>query len=84
MFPVNTIAQILPAIQIVLSILLIVAILLQRNSGEGGIEGALGGSSMNMSKFSRRGAEKILFISTIVLAILFAVSAVVAILVTYA
>lgn len=75
----QTISAVLPIVQLVLSILLIVLILLQRSSD--GIEGAFGGGSSNMTYFSRRGAERILFISTIVVAILFAVSAVVAILV---
>lgn len=78
---VNTTAQILPIVQIVLSVLLIAAILMQRSSD--GIEGALGGSSVSFSRFTRRGGEKILFIATIVIAVLFAVSAVLAILLAY-
>ena len=78
----NTLTGILPVIQIVLSVLLIGAILIQRSSE--GIEGALGGSSMSFSRFTRRGSEKFLFYATIVIAVLFAVSAVVAILATYA
>lgn len=69
----NTITQILPWLQLALSILLILLVLLQRSAD--GIEGALGGSSSQMTYFSRRGAERFLFIATIVIAILFAASA---------
>ena len=68
------IISILPWIQLVLSILLIILVLLQRSAD--GIEGALGGTSQNMTYFARRGAERFLFISTIVVAVLFAVSAI--------
>ncbi|MEK7176820.1 MAG: preprotein translocase subunit SecG [Patescibacteria group bacterium] len=65
--------QILPYIQIVLSILLVVGILLQRSEASlgsaFGSEGALGG------RFMRRGLEKILFNATIVIGILFGLSA---------
>lgn len=73
------ISTILPIVQLVLAILLIVLVLLQRSSD--GIEGALGGGASNMTYFARRGAERILFISTIVVAVLFAASAILAILV---
>jgi protein translocase SecG subunit len=69
----NTIILALPWIQLVLSILLIGLVLLQRSAD--GIEGALGGSSSNMTYFARRGAEKFLFTATIIIAVLFAVSA---------
>ena len=69
----NTITQVLPWFQLVLSLLLVVLVLLQRSAD--GIEGALGGSASNMTYFARRGAERFLFIGTIVIAILFAVSA---------
>ena len=75
----NTIAQVIPIVQLILSILLIVAILVQRASD--GIEGAFGGGSGNITYFARRGGERFLFIGTIVLAVLFALSAVIAILV---
>ena len=69
----NTITHVLPWIQLALSILLVISVLLQRSAD--GIEGALGGSASNMTYFARRGAEKVLFIATIVIAVLFAVSA---------
>lgn len=65
--------QILPYIQIILSILLIVGILLQRSEASlgsaFGSDGALGG------RFMRRGLEKILFNATLVVAVLFGLSA---------
>ncbi len=62
-------ATILPIIQIILSVLLVVAILLQSRSA--GI-GALGGSEDTGTSFAtRRGFEKFLFTGTIVIAILF-------------
>ena len=66
--------SLLPYAQIVLSALLIGAILLQRTGAQVG--GAFGGSDNMSSAFhTRRGFEKVLFNSTIVFAILFAVSA---------
>ncbi len=69
----NTITQVLPWIQLVLSVLLVILVLLQRSSD--GIEGALGGSASNMTYFARRGAERFIFLATIVIAVLFAASA---------
>jgi protein translocase SecG subunit len=74
----NTITHFLPYIQIVLAILLILAISFQR-SGDG-MEGALGGTASNITHFARRGREKILFFATIIIAILFAGTAVISIL----
>lgn len=69
----NTITHVLPWIQLALSILLITLVLIQRSAD--GIEGALGGNSSNMTYFARRGAERFIFIATIIIAVLFAVSA---------
>jgi protein translocase SecG subunit len=74
----NTITQFLPILQLVLSILLILAIIFQR-SGEG-IEGALGGTASTITRFARRGGEKFLFFATIVIAVLFVISSVIGIL----
>ncbi|NDE68219.1 preprotein translocase subunit SecG [bacterium] len=72
----KTISSLLPYIQIVLAIVLLVAILLQKTGAQVG--GAFGGSDNFSSAFhTRRGFEKTLFIATIVIAILFAVSALV-------
>jgi protein translocase SecG subunit len=71
-FPV-AMQTILAAVQIVLSILLIVGVLLQRS--EAGLGSAFGADGMNMTRYARRGFEKFLFQGTIVVAILFAASA---------
>jgi preprotein translocase subunit SecG len=66
--------SLLPYIQIILSVILVATILLQRTGAQVG--GAFGGSDNFSSAFhTRRGMEKVLFRSTIVIAILFAVSA---------
>ncbi len=66
-------AHLLPYIQIILSILLVVGILLQRS--EAGLGSAFGADGMSSPQYTRRGFEKLLFRATIVIAILFAVSA---------
>lgn len=63
------IANIIPYIQIVVSILLIVTVLLQQSGSSLG--GAFGGADDVTSKRTRRGFEKTLFNTTIVLVILF-------------
>ncbi len=73
------IATMLPYIQIILSIILIVAILFQQSSA--GVGGALGGGDGGGLYHTRRGFEKFLFVTTIVVGILFAASAFFAILV---
>ncbi|MFT7328323.1 MAG: protein translocase SecG subunit [Crocinitomicaceae bacterium] len=66
----NSLITILPTLQIILSVLLIISILLQKS--EESLGGAFGGSdSVDTTKTTRRGSEKILFQSAIVLAILF-------------
>lgn len=55
--------------QIAVSVLLIIAVLLQQRGG--GLSSAFGGSGMEYS--TKRGAEKITFYATIVLAIAFLV-----------
>ena len=68
------IASILPYIQIVLAVILLTAILLQRTGAQ--IGGAFGGSDNFSSAFhTRRGFERTLFIMTIIVTILFAISA---------
>ena len=63
--------QILPYIQIVLSILLVTGVLLQRS--EASLGAALGGDSSSTGHFMRRGFEKILFKATFVIAALYTV-----------
>ena len=65
--------QLLPYIQIFLSLLLIAGVLLQRS--EASLGAAFGGDSALGGRFMRRGFEKILFNATLVVAILFALSA---------
>lgn len=66
------IASLLPGIQVVISILLIGAILLQQRGA--GMGGAFGDSSQG-TYYKRRGAELFLFQASIVLSILFALTA---------
>jgi protein translocase SecG subunit len=70
------IAKLLPYLQIILSLILIVAILLQQSTAGAG--GVLGGGDGGGLYHTRRGFEKFLFATTIVVGILFAVSAFVA------
>lgn len=70
---------VLPYIQITLSLLLIVAIILQQTGS--GLGGALGGSDSGGVHYTRRGAEKVLFQGTFVLGVLFALASFIALLV---
>lgn len=63
----------LPYIQVILSILLIAAILLQQRGSSLG--GAFGGDNFSASFHKRRGGELFLFRLSIVLAFLFVLSA---------
>ncbi|MEI7810385.1 MAG: preprotein translocase subunit SecG [bacterium] len=75
----NLVAKILPYAQIVFSVILIVAILLQQS--EAGVGSALGGGDGGSFHHTRRGFEKFLFYVSIVCAILFTLSAFLAIIV---
>jgi len=71
----TSLIAVLPYIQIVLSILLMVAILIQKS--EAGVGGSFGGNdNFNAGFHSRRGFEKKLFYFTIIIAILFVASAI--------
>jgi preprotein translocase subunit SecG len=70
------ISAILPIVQIILSALIVAAVLLQQS--EESMGGAFGGSDGGGGQHTRRGFEKILFNGTIVLAILFALSSILA------
>ena len=71
------VSSILPYIQIILAILMVTAIMLQ--TSEAGVGGAFGGGdTFGGSHHTRRGFEKVLFNTTIILAILFAVSSLLA------
>lgn len=67
------IATYLPYIQIVLSVLLIGLILLQHSDSTVGA--AFGGDSLSGAGHTRRGPEQFIFVTTIIIAILFALSA---------
>lgn len=64
----------LPYIQIALSLLLIAGIVLQNRGASLG--GAFGGDNFASTFYKRRGAEKFLFNATIVIAILFVLTAI--------
>lgn len=66
--------KVLPIIQIVSSVLLIITILLQNR--EGGAGGVLGGDGVGGSFYTKRGMEKGLLYSTVVLAFFFVGSSV--------
>ena len=69
----NSIIAFLPYAQIILSVLLVAAILLQQSAA--GLGGALGGSDTGSFHHTRRGFEKFLFYLSLVCAILFALLA---------
>lgn len=67
-----TVSGVLPYIQVVLCVLLVVSVLLQQTGASMG--GAFGGDNFSASYHTRRGMEKHLFYTTIVLGILLALS----------
>lgn len=69
----SVVLPVLPYVQIILSILLIGAILLQQRGSS--IGGAFGGDNFSAAFHQRRGAEQFLFKFSIVIAILFVLSA---------
>ncbi len=69
----ENLSNLLPYIQILLSILLIIVVLLQRS--DAGLGGAFGGGDDFSGGHTKRGAEKILFNLTIILGGLFILSA---------
>lgn len=75
----NLAAQIMPYAQIILSVLLVLAVLLQRSSA--GVGGALGGGSTEAFQHTRRGFEKFLFYFSIICGILFALFALLSIII---
>ncbi|MDQ5957775.1 MAG: preprotein translocase subunit SecG [Patescibacteria group bacterium] len=72
----QTISTLLPWIQIILAVLLMALILLQQNDSSLG--GAFGGADSATHAHRKRGAEKFVFNSTILVAILFVGSAILA------
>lgn len=73
------VAKILPYMQIILSVILVLAIMLQQSGA--GVGGALGGGDGSSFHHTRRGFEKFLFYLSIVCGILFALSAFIAIII---
>ncbi|OGI64760.1 preprotein translocase subunit SecG [Candidatus Nomurabacteria bacterium RIFCSPLOWO2_02_FULL_40_10] len=73
------VTQILPYLQIILSVILVTAILLQQTSA--GVGGALGGSDSSGFHHTRRGFEKFLFYLSIICGILFALFALLSIII---
>ncbi|OGG42024.1 preprotein translocase subunit SecG [Candidatus Kaiserbacteria bacterium RIFCSPHIGHO2_01_FULL_46_22] len=69
----SVVLPVLPYIQIALSVLLIATILLQQRGSSLG--GAFGGDNFSAAFHKRRGSELFLFRLTIVLAVLFVLSA---------
>ncbi|KKS03920.1 MAG: Preprotein translocase, SecG subunit [Candidatus Nomurabacteria bacterium GW2011_GWC2_41_8] len=67
------VAKILPYAQIILSVVLVAAILLQQSAA--GLGGALGGDDSGSFHHTRRGFEKFLFYLTLICGILFALFA---------
>jgi len=74
-----TLGGVLPYIQIVLCVLLIGSVMLQQTGASLG--GAFGGDNFSAAYHTRRGSEKYLFWATIVIGILFAGSALLALLI---
>jgi protein translocase SecG subunit len=73
----QTVSNILPYIQIVLAVLLVAGVLLQQSAA--GLGGAFG-DNFSSGFHTRRGFEKISFYATILFAVLFAASAIAALL----
>ena len=69
----SLVIEILPYAQIILSVVLVLAILLQQSGA--GVGGALGGGDSESFMHTRRGFEKFLFYLSIACGILFALSA---------
>lgn len=68
----NVVLPILPFVQIILSILLVAAIMLQQRGSSLG--GAFGGDNFSATFHKRRGSEQFLFRSSIALSVLFVAS----------
>ena len=73
------VAKLLPYVQIILAVILVSAILLQQTGA--GLGGALGGDDIGSFHHTRRGFEKFLFYLSIVCGILFALFALLSIII---
>jgi protein translocase SecG subunit len=68
-----SIVSFIPYVQIGLSVLLIGGVLLQVS--DAGLGGAFGGDSFSSGHNTKRGGEKVVFIATIIIALLFVATA---------
>jgi protein translocase SecG subunit len=75
----NLVVKFLPYAQIILSVILVTAILLQQSAA--GLGGALGGGDTESFHHTRRGFEKFLFYLSLVCGILFALFALLSIII---
>jgi protein translocase SecG subunit len=75
----ENLSNLLPYIQIFLSILLMIVVLIQQS--DAGLGGTFGGEDNFSGGHTRRGAEKILFNSTIIIGVLFVASAFIALII---
>ena len=75
----ENLSNLLPYIQIFLSILLMIVVLIQQS--DAGLGGAFGGGDSFSGGHTKRGVEKVLFNSTIVIGILFVASAFIALII---
>jgi protein translocase SecG subunit len=75
----NSLVQALPYAEAVVALLLIIGIVLQQRGA--GLGGAFGGDNFASTFYKRRGAEKFLFVATIILAVLFSILAIVSLVV---
>lgn len=75
----SLLAKILPYAQIILSVILVTAVLLQQSAA--GLGGALGGNDAGTFHHTRRGFEKFLFYLSMVCAVLFALFALLSIII---
>ncbi|MES2953647.1 MAG: preprotein translocase subunit SecG [Patescibacteria group bacterium] len=70
----ETLRNILPYLEVVFAILTVTGVLLQQS--EAGLGGAFGMDAAGTGFHTKRGAEKVLFIATIVIAVLFVANSV--------
>ncbi len=73
----SILADILPLAQIIISVVLVAAVLLQQKGGGLGVAFGGGGASYH----TKRGLEKILFATTIIFGVLFAITSLLALLI---
>ena len=70
----QNVINIIPYAQVILSVLLVAGVLIQQTDSSLGAAFG-GGDSFSSTYHTKRGAEKFIFVSTIVIAVLFTISA---------